>query len=151
MAFDIPECVNLVQGDVVLAHVRAVQASMERAASDDFSESELEHLRAVTRLAVEIYHYFQLTCAHSFCLMYQSESVFSGIDSYCIVTQAYRMLAGARESQIKWDAISAPELKVRFTSLFDGLAAERAFESRCRCLLDLYKLMIVFAGISYDG
>jgi len=83
--------------------------------------------------------------------MYVSESVFSGIDSYTSVTQAYKVLVGAADSRMGWDTISVPELKVQYASMFEAFDKEKGFESKCRLLLDLYKLMIVFAGISYDG
>jgi hypothetical protein len=148
---DVPNCVDIFSTDPVVRHVRAIQGSMKKSAEGCFSESELEHLRAVIRLTVELHEYFQLPCTHPFCLTYVSESVFSGIDSYTSVTQAYKVLVGAAESQMGHDVISVPELKVQFASMFEAFDKEDVFESKCRLLLDLYKLMIIFAGISYDG
>jgi hypothetical protein len=34
--------------------------------------------------------------------------------------------------------------------MFNSFTKEVNFESKCRLLLDLFKLQIVFAGISYD-
>jgi len=34
--------------------------------------------------------------------------------------------------------------------MFNNIAAEGNFEIKCRLLLDLFKLQIVFAGVSYD-
>ncbi|MGB7172639.1 MAG: hypothetical protein WBD23_03710, partial [Candidatus Acidiferrales bacterium] len=65
------------------------------------------------------------------------------------VTQAYDVLVGAKESQIEWNTLSAPELKVRFGSIFKAFDEAETFETKCRLLLDLYKVLIVFAGISY--
>jgi len=124
---------------------------MAKSAEGSFLESELEDLRAVIRLTVELHEYFQLACTHPFCLTYVSESVFSGIDSYCNVTQAYNVLVGAKESQIEWAAVSISGLKGHFALMFEAFDKENVFESKCRLLLDLFKLMIVFAGITYAG
>ncbi|MGB7173679.1 MAG: hypothetical protein WBD23_09015, partial [Candidatus Acidiferrales bacterium] len=79
MTYDIPECVRLLRADAIRQRVQAIQASMKESADGCFSESELEHLGVVIRLAVELHEYFQLSCTHSFCLEYVSESIFSGI------------------------------------------------------------------------
>lgn len=150
MRDDISSCVGIFRTDAVLHRVRANQASMAELAEAWFSESELEHLRTVVRLVIELYEYFQLPCAHSFCLSYVGESVFSGIDSYCIVTRAYRMPRGAKESQIEWNSLSLPELKTRYACMFKAFEEVNAFETKCRLLLDLYKVLIVFAGLTYD-
>ena len=38
----------------------------------------------------------------------------------------------------------------KFKSTFQTFELEENFEEKCRLLLDLFKLQIVFAGISYD-
>jgi hypothetical protein len=105
----------------------------------------------LVRLTVELHHYFQVSCAHSFCLSYASQSIFSGIDSYCSVTHAYDVLVGAIGSGIDWGTICVSDLKELFASTFEAFDKEKGFESKCRFLLDLYRLMIVFAGISFSG
>ncbi|MHB8652690.1 MAG: hypothetical protein ACYDA9_02300 [Terriglobia bacterium] len=147
---DIPDCINIFTTDAVRQHVKAIQASMEESAQDCFTKSEVEHLRVVVRLTVELHHYFQITCGHSFCLSYTCESIFSGIDSYRSLTHAYGVLVGAVGSRIDWSTVSVLELKVPFSSMFEAFEKEKSFESKCRFLLDLYKLMIVFAGISFS-
>ena len=37
-----------------------------------------------------------------------------------------------------------------FRSMFKKFELEENFEEKCRLLLDLFKLQIVFAGMSYD-
>lgn len=150
MTYDTPECIRFIQGGAVREHVQAIQAAMRKSAEGCLSESELEHLGAVIRITVELYEYLQLPCTHSFCLTYMSESVFSGIESYCTVTPAYGVLVGAEESHIQWDSLSLSGLRTRFGSMFKEFDEAEAFEIKCRLLLDLYKVLIVFAGISYD-
>jgi len=41
-------------------------------------------------------------------------------------------------------------LRDRFLSLYREFVAETKFENKCRLLLDLFKLQIVFAGAFYD-
>lgn len=150
MTYDTPECIRSVQAEAVRQRVQAVQTPMKKSAEGALSESELEHLGVVIRITVELHEYFQLPCTHPFCLTYMSESVFSGIDSYCTVTRAYGVLGGAEESHIEWDSLSLAGLRTRFGSMFKAFDEANAFETKCRLLLDLYKLLIVFAGISYD-
>jgi len=75
----------------------------------------------------------------------------SGVDSFCGLNATYRILSGATGSNIKWGMISSWEsFKVRFISMFDEFTAEVHFENKCRLLLDLFKLQIVFAGVLYE-
>jgi hypothetical protein len=83
-------------------------------------------------------------------LRYVIETVFSGVDSFCNVSAAYRMLAGARNSRIDWEGVPKSKFKEQFESLFHEFAGEPDFEKQCRLLLDLFKLEIAFAGFSYD-
>ncbi len=130
--------------------VETIQVSMAGSSEGHFSASELDHLRTVIRLTVEFHYYLQLACTHRFCMMYASESIFSGVDSYCSITRAYKMFVGARESRVEWSTIAVMSLKRQFASVFDEFDRETNFEDKCRLLLDLFKLQIVFAGVSYD-
>jgi hypothetical protein len=80
-------------------------------------------------------------------LKYLCNSIRSGIDSFCVLNQAYRIV-GDSESTVEWDIVSSSELlKDRFVVLFDKFAKRRNFEFRLRLLLDLFKLQMVFAVI----
>jgi hypothetical protein len=46
--------------------------------------------------------------------------------------------------------ISTMSLKKQFLSWFHEFEIETSFEKKCRLLLDLFKLQIVFAGVLYD-
>jgi hypothetical protein len=60
-------------------------------------------------------------------------------------------LVGATGSNVKWGMITSWEsFKARFISMFDEFTAEVNFENKRRLLLDLFKLQIVFAGVSYE-
>jgi len=66
------------------------------------------------------------------------------------VTHAYKVLVNAKESKIEWGRLSIPLLEEQFAPMFAEFEQEANFENRCRLLLDLFKLQIVFAGMSYD-
>ena len=67
-----------------------------------------------------------------------------------IVTRAYKTLVGAMNSSFGGPAISPAISKGDFISKFNEFLVQENFEQRCRLLLDLFKLQIVFAAISYD-
>lgn len=84
-------------------------------------------------------------------LGYTCESVLSGVDSFWSLSSAYNRLDGATGSSVEWGMISSEEsFKTHFVSMFKRFVEEAQFESKCRLLLDLFKLQIVFAGISYN-
>jgi hypothetical protein len=161
----------------VIDRVRAIQASMTEEAKSCFDEEELGDLRCVIRLTVEFQDYLehgsteialrlqqgpmahlfnnlQIAAADPFNkydLQYACDSVRSGVDSFCRLNQAYRVLIGATGTRFQWNTlVSADSFKRRFISMFDEFIVEKNFESKCRLLLDLFKLQMVFAAVSYD-
>jgi hypothetical protein len=82
---------------------------------------------------------------------YACESILSGIDSFWDLSTIYRRSVGATDSKIEWSMISSGEsFETHFVSMFSKFTEEINFESKCRLLLDLFKLQIVFVGISYN-
>lgn len=144
-----------------------IQASMVESARAIFEEAEVESLRGLIRLTVEFYEFLQFgnpelrelaernqhgvpLPMRALELRYSSESTFSGIESFCSVYGTYRILNGATESKIRWDTVSLQSLKGLFVSAFNEFCVETDFVTRCRLLLDLFKMQIVFAGMFYD-
>ena len=135
-----------------------------------FEEKQLSHLRTLIRLTIEFYDYLNpgnpeasefagSILIHNvpvglhperFELEYSIESILSGIESFCIVNAGYKVLVGAMLTTIAWNQVSALTLKDQFIAMFDEFVAEKAFERKCRLLLDLFKLQIVYAGMFYD-
>lgn len=150
MKSDFPQCVEVFRSEHVVQRVQQTQASMIKSIEDCFSASELDDLRCIVRLAIEFHYYLQLACDHSFCSEYVSGSIFSGIESFMSLAQAYRVLVGATKSQVEWRHLSLSSLKQKFAGLFEKFDKEEVFEKKCRYLLDLFKLQIVFTGIVYD-
>jgi hypothetical protein len=84
-------------------------------------------------------------------LEYECESIRSGIDSFCSLNSTYRILVGATNSRIEWGMIFSREsFNKQYVSMFKEFIEETNFEFKCRLLLDLFKLQIIFAGVSYD-
>lgn len=135
--------------------VRAVEASMIGAAEGyDFGESELEALRVVARLAVEFYYLLRgtdLDALSPLDLSYECESVFAGVDFFDALSGACRGTVGLAPSTLRWDLpLSLASLQGRFIATYEEFASETDFGKRCRLLLDLFKLQLVFAGVSYE-
>ena len=115
-----------------------------------FLESELDDLRCLIRLTVEFHDYLQSGPSNPLEPNYTCESVFAAVESFMSLTRAYKVLVGAIDSTLGWDMISMPSLKKQFLSMFDEFNREVNFEKKCRILLDLFKMQIVFAGMTYD-
>ena len=138
--------------DYPRVEVDAIQASMLEGASH-FLDSELDDLRCVIRLTVEFFHSLQRVDIDSIddeSLRYWGGSVFSGIDSFTSLCQAYRTTEGQTRSELPQRVTSRAALKEEFSAMYREFAGENNFEKRCRLLLDLFKLQIIFAGMTYD-
>jgi hypothetical protein len=83
-------------------------------------------------------------------MTYMIDKILFNIDSFRIVLRTYGVLVGSRKSRIDWSAVGMQSLRDRFLSLYPEFVAETKFENKCRLLLDLFKLQIVFAGAFYD-
>jgi hypothetical protein len=129
------------------AQLRAIQDSMVDGVKSCFSARELDALRVVIRLTVEFHRDLKADKTNNFV----SESVFSGIDSFTLLLHAYKVLAGAEtRSQLQWNAVSVASLKHEFQLLYQRFITEQVFEKQCRLLLDLFKVQIAVAAMTYD-
>ncbi|MGA3269178.1 MAG: hypothetical protein ABSE16_20475 [Verrucomicrobiota bacterium] len=136
-----------------IKRVQMIQSSMVESARSCFVESQLDDVRCIIRITVEFFDFVQntdLDKANDFALRYCVESVFSGIDSFASACAAYRVLVGATDSSLQWNNVSMISLKEQFISMFHEFDQETHFENKCRLLLDLFKMQIVFAGMLYD-
>jgi hypothetical protein len=156
--------------------IREIQASMVKSAESCFDQSELGNLRAVIRLTVEFHSYLEhgsteiargllelksphlkiapdaaLDPFNEYDLEYMCGSIRSGVDCFCSLNQTYKILEGSVCSRTSWSMISSRELlKSQFISMFKKFDEELNFEIKCRLLLDLFKLQMVFASISFN-
>ena len=146
------------------------QTFMSNSAESCFLASELANLRCLIRITFEFHHYLEygnlwfednseFPPIHSnislegmedqFKLDYMIGTIVSGIDSFTSVNNAYHVLVGAIGSTLDWSSISMQGIKEKFISVFCVFENEEIFENKCRLLLDLYKLQIVFCGVFY--
>jgi hypothetical protein len=132
----------------IVARVRALQRPMLEEAASCFEQSELEHLRVVVRLAVEFYYHVEGRDQAD--LRYVSDSIYSGLESFRRVNDAYNVLHGSRRSDIDWKTVHVATIQDEFKVRFEKFEREQAFEERCRLLLDMFKLQLVFAAVSYQ-
>ena len=163
--------------DDLINQVKEIQAAMEDSAKLSFDNTELGHLRCVIRLTVEFHHYLEHgsvefaramqegPLAHLFAdlqsaadnpfnrydLEYTCSSIRSGVESFCNLNQTYGIMAGAKGSRVQFSMMSSMEtFKRQFISMFRQFVEETNFENKCRLLLDLFKLQMAFAAISYE-
>ena len=145
--------------DSELGHLRAViRLTLE-------FHDYLEHGSVVVARGIQQQPYVGLTSAefrkdvrnastdsfNKYDLGYVCESILSGVDSFWDLSATYRRSVAETDSKIKWGMVSSREsFKAQFVSMFNEFTEEVNFESKCRLLLDLFKLQVVFAGISYD-
>lgn len=107
----------------------------------------------VIRLVIEFEAFiktFDYKSPYSNRVEYEIESIFSGINFFSSTTHAYRVLVGSVGSRIDWNDISLPLFRDQYVTMFREFETEANPENKCRVLLDLYKLQIVFAGMLYD-
>jgi len=161
----------------VANRVKEIQAVMVESAKSCFDDSELGHLRTLIRLTLEFRHYLEhgsvemasglqegpfanyfkdLKSASTdpfnrYDMESTCKSIRSGVDSFCVLNASYRILVGATGSNVKWGMSSSwGSFRTEFVSMFNEFSEEVNFENKCRLLLDLFKLQIVFAGVSCE-
>ncbi len=134
--------------------VRLIYEPTAESAKPAFDESHLGCLHAIIRLTVEFHHYLNsaiIIVPDGNAVTFACESIFSGIESFVILSDTYQVLVGSMKSSINWDdPISLGSLTERFKYMYKEFLSERTFERKCRLLLDLFELQIVFAGMSFD-
>ena len=163
--------------DDVIRRVKEIQSSMVESAESRLNESELSHLRCLIRLAVEFHDYLEHGSVeiatrlldgplaryvedaqsasadpfNKYDLDYTCRSIRSGVPSFCLLSDRYRLMDSAAGSRVEWGMIPSREsFQMQFISMFGKFTEEVNFENKYRLLLDLFKLQIVFAGISYS-
>ena len=119
--------------DELVKRVQAGQAAIVEAARSTFAEAELDHLRAIVRLTLE----FEDHLRHERTPLETRDP-------------RHRTLSSSTTSGIDWSAMSASWLREEFRARLSQFEIEARFDVKCRLLLDLFELQIVFAGILHD-
>jgi hypothetical protein len=133
--------------------VEFIYEPMADASKPAFGESDLSHLHAVVRLTMEFHQFLlpsSLEVPGKDDIRRICDSTIAGIESFVLVHQLYAILVGSIESSLEWDLTSLEQFTQRFNSVYEEFLAERIFERKCRLLLDLFKLQIVFTGMCYE-
>jgi hypothetical protein len=137
--------------------LHAIQLDMEKSARPGFDDKDIEQLCVLVRVTVEFRDYLTSTSPwpqfpddrfHN--MTYMIDKILFNIDSFRIVLHSYGILVGSTTSRIDWNAVGVQSIRDLFLSLYPKFVTETKFESKCRLLLDLFKLQIVFAGAFYD-
>jgi len=131
--------------------------ALEEFARPAFDDEDIRHLRALVSVTVDFYDYLtstppwpQFPGGPFEDMRYVVDTLFIHIDSFRTVMRLYGVLVGAQQSTVDWRMVDVASFKEQFTSLYRAFVDATGFEIKCRLLLDLVKLQIVFAGASYD-
>jgi hypothetical protein len=136
-----------------MERVQAICLSMEESARPGFDDNDIENLRILVRITVQFYDYLTSTVPSadpSGDRNYVLDRVFFHVESFRLVMHSYGVLVGATPSTIDWNTINLKSVENQFISTYHAFVRQMPFEDKCRLLLDLVKLQIVFAGVSYD-
>ena len=177
MNSDIEKRVKELQSSDIFKRVKEAQALMVDSVKSRFEESDLGHLRCLIRLAFEFNDYLEHGSVdfatsiqngplakfvpdvdsasadpfNKYDLEFLCGSIRSGVKSFSVLSKSYKLLDGAADSKVEWSMISSREsFKASFVSIFNRFSEEASLETKCRLLLDMFKLQIVFAGIHCD-
>ena len=82
-------------------------------------------------------------------LSYAIETIFSSVQFFMSVHQAYSVLGDRIDSMVNWEEVSRATIREKFSLEFEQFQAEQNFEKKCRSLLDLFKLQLVFAAFYF--
>lgn len=133
--------------------VKSIYDSMAEFAKPGFDEEDLRCLHSVISLIMEFNLYLETANLAAFDkdnANYMCESIFSGIESFITLNNSYKILAGSISSELAGDFVPVHLLKEHFTRIYKEFLSERIFENKCRLMLDMFKLEIVFAGLVFD-
>lgn len=133
--------------------VGSIFRSMEEPARPGFTDADLSRLYTVIRLTVDFRNFLEtvdLTSPNKRDVTFACESISAGIETFMLVNSSYKVLVGSMSSEVKWELSSLSTFKEQFMSMYNEFLSEGTFEYRCRLLLDLFKLQIVFTGMLYD-
>ncbi len=129
---------------------QTIQASMVESAPTWWSDADRAHLRCLIRLNVEFFYFLHEEDTDDPSeLRFLGESVFSGTESLCFIAMTFRMMSGDTSNQFAQAVTSTQIVKEQFISAYENFLAEPAFDKRCRFLLDLFRLQVVFVGLTY--
>lgn len=138
--------------DYPLEEIRGIEAEMTDAASH-FSKPQLDALGAIIGFTVEFFYYLKRTDMESLDadgVKWVNLSTVSGMRFFVTLCQTYGVTEGSVGSRLPRGVPSLTALKDEFTTRYQAFCKDTTFETKCGLLLDLFKLQIVFMGLTYD-
>jgi len=130
--------------------IKELQDSMLESASDWYSASDKEDLRALIWAVGEFYRYLldgDLNDRRS--LRYHGDNVLATIECFGRLVDAYRTGDEADDYRHVQGMASVEALKEEFIATYREFCKQVDFEQRYGLLLRLFKLQLVFVGMTY--
>ncbi|MEO8098469.1 MAG: hypothetical protein ABI811_12270 [Acidobacteriota bacterium] len=81
---------------------------------------------------------------------YAAGSIFAGLQSFYTLHQTYGCLTDQLPATIGLPQLQGVDVKKEFTARYREFLTATGFSQRCRLLLDMYRLQIVFAGLAHS-
>jgi hypothetical protein len=136
---------------------RPIVQSLEEGAQGVFDDEDISNLHTLVYLTINFRDYLtqhppwpEHPDDPFWDMSYVTESILIHVDSFRRTVHSYHILEGSTGSTISWRDLNIGSLKATFLSLYNAFEKENGFETKCRLLLDLVKLQIVFAGAYFD-
>lgn len=137
----------------IRGEVTKIYEFMADSKESSFLESENAAVFELIKVTVEFWHYLlsaNIDSPDDDALRYACESTFAAVDEFCLISSAYRMQPGARRSSRLVEIPSSLTVKNLYISTYRQLSLETTFEGKCRLLLELFKMQMIFAGLRYE-
>ena len=137
-------------GQAIVSKVRCMQQSMVGKEPDYFSESDIDSLNCLTRIAVEFYYRYlnDLYSADTEIVRYAAESVFACVDTFVSLNSSFTMSA-TKAGASHWEIVPPASLREHFIETYRSFENETEFLNRCGLLLDLFRLELILSTLAY--
>ncbi len=137
-----------------IKEMRRQNELMTQLAESGYYEDRIEDLLSLTSMVVDFCYCLQQTHvdeSYRSDTEYNCNSLFAVVDTFTQVSSDYYCLIGSETSNIDWGDISVSSIKKLIDLTYKRFESEPVFLKKCRYLLDLYKMGLVFAGLVYGN
>lgn len=131
--------------------IKRIQDAVVALLGDALDGSTEADVRVLVRLVAEHRAYLDISDdSQKEGSRYESESAFSGLNSYLSVSALRRVLRDQNSVQIDWETLSPRQLRLEFVKLFDELLGTASESRALGILINLYRLQLVGAVVAYE-
>lgn len=81
---------------------------------------------------------------------YVAESILYAVSAFCSIIGAYGVIVGSRGSLLVDSPRDIASLKDKFVPMYADFLQETHLATQLRLILDMFKLQLIFAALSYD-